>query len=167
MTRPTWDHTWLGVAQAMAERSRCPTGVGCVVVDSQQRVVATGYAGPPASYATFDPDGDGSEIESCTRYCGRRLLPREDRDLAYRDCPSVHAELNALMFSDRTRVEGGTMYVSSSVCVTCMKPVGNSGVRRVVWLLGGTDTDRDTMTAVTYLGQCGITVNVFTSLEFA
>lgn len=141
----------------MADRSRCPTGVGCVIVDSQQRVVATGYAGPPADYIVLPQDLRGT---GCEGYCVRRLLPNEDRDLAYRDCPSVHAELNALMFSDRSRVEGGTMYVSSSICVTCMKPVGNSGVGRVVWLTGGTDTDRDVETVIEYLRQCQITVSV-------
>lgn len=158
MTRPTWDDTWLALARLMAERSRCPTGAGCVIVDSQQRVVATGYAGPPSGY--LSPEADGNQ--TCLGYCHRPWTAGEKRDPAYRDCPSAHAEMNAISFADRSRVEGGTLYVSSAVCGICVKIVANSGVVRVVWPLVPDLEYRDETTTINYLNRCGIQVDVYT-----
>ena len=72
----------------------------------------------------------------------------------------MHAEINALITSDRSRIEGGTMYVSSSVCRRCVPAVGNSGVVRVVWPQGPADEYRKADIVVAYLERCGITVNV-------
>lgn len=157
MTRPTWDETWLTLAKLMAARSRCPSGAGCAIVDAQQRVVATGYAGPPADYEYRDEHDDRYD---CRSYCRRARVEPSWRSPTYADCPSSHAELNALMFSDRSRVEGGTLYVSSSTCVTCMKAVGNSGVVRVVWPRSDADEYRGADMVIAYLERCGITVDV-------
>jgi deoxycytidylate deaminase len=48
MTRASWQDTWLEVAFAIAKRSSCTNRqVGCVIVDTTNRPVATGYNGPP------------------------------------------------------------------------------------------------------------------------
>lgn len=162
MTRPTWDETWLNVAKLMARRSNCCRGAGCVIVDQQQRVVATGYSGPPAAWrrdARDYLDESRTPYDDCRNYCVRaRTLP-EHRHPGYADCPSSHAEMNALMFSDRSRVEGGTLYVSSTVCGVCMKAVGNSGVVRVVWATDDVDYEYRGDSR-TYLEACGITVDI-------
>lgn len=164
--RPTWDETWLALAQLMAARSLCPTGAGCVIVDKQQRVVATGYAGPPATYdsragALASPPSQ--TFTDCRRYCARARLDPNDRDPRYHDCPSAHAETNAFAFSDRSRVEGGTLYVSSAVCRTCVAAVGNSGVTRVVWPDGNQHAYRANDDVIAYLVRCRIQVDLFRS----
>jgi len=66
--RATWDETWLGVARQVAFRSLCVRDrVGSVVVDTHNRVVATGYNGPPAGFA---PDIIGGDV-TCASWCPR------------------------------------------------------------------------------------------------
>lgn len=50
----------------------------------------------------------------------------------YTDCPSIHAEANALLSSDRSRHEGGTIYITSDPCWSCAKMIANSGLQCVV-----------------------------------
>ena len=127
MSRPSWDRTWLDVADVIARRSRCSRSqVGAVIVDAMNRVVATGYNGPPANW-------EGVASDSCTDWCDRgRSGPTTETIVSYVDCPSSHAEINALMFVDRRVAEGGTIYITGHVCWTCAKAIANSGLKRVV-----------------------------------
>ena len=153
MARPTWDDTWLALACVMALRSKCPVQVGAVIVDSQQRVVSTGYAGPPANWR----HSQTSITDHCQSYCARASLHPSQRDHSYGDCPTSHAEANALMFADRSRIEGGTIYVSSVSCFNCIKMIGNSGVVRVVWLsIPEVDETREHRKVSVFLLECGI-----------
>lgn len=126
MPRASWDDVWVGVAQAVAQRSRCARDqIGAVVVSSTQRIVATGFNGPPAGY-------DSTEYD-CSHFCTRgRAGPTEATAISYADCVSIHAEANALLFCDRRDREGGTIYTTSHVCWSCAKLVANSGLARVV-----------------------------------
>jgi dCMP deaminase len=152
----------MALAELMALRSRCPTGAGCVIVDFQERVAATGYAGPPAFWEGAVTAGGG---DTCAVYC-KRMRAAEGDEIAqlrrdYRDCPSSHAEMNALMFADRSRTESGVMYISSSPCVPCAKAIANSGIRRVVWpSIPSIDIRRDPEFAVRFFGECRIEVTV-------
>ena len=54
--RSSWEQTWGLVANVMATRSRCAlTKVGAVIVDKDNRVVATGYNGPPGPMKALPP----------------------------------------------------------------------------------------------------------------
>lgn len=55
----------------------------------------------------------------------------EERKADYSDCPSLHAEANALMVSDRSLRVGGTIYVTSHPCMACAKLISNSGLTGV------------------------------------
>jgi dCMP deaminase len=125
VTRPTWDETWLNVADIVGKRSRCSRAqVGAVIVGRDQRIVATGYNGPPS----------GMMLQSmCENWCPRAKHEPQGSD--YSDCVSIHAELNALMYVDRSRCEGGTLYVNSAMCWGCAKAVSNSGIYRVVMVV--------------------------------
>lgn len=117
----TWDETWMAVARTVAGRSSCERAqVGAVIVNPQQQICATGYNGPPS----------GSEL-LCARDCSRNLDGPTDI-FGYSDCISTHAEMNALMFTDRSRRHAGTLYVTSNVCWACASALRNSGLRRVV-----------------------------------
>lgn len=121
--RPSWDQTWLEVAFIMSRRSLCTRSqAGCVIVDNQNRVVGTGYNGPPRGMAVSGP---------CTGWCERA---KTGGSLSYDDCVASHAEANALMSSDRRHREGGTAYVTRVPCFMCAKMLANSGVARVVMI---------------------------------
>jgi len=148
--RPSWDDTWLAVARAVALRSRCSRAqVGAVVVSSNQRICATGYNGPAATW----PEGGECELW-CPRAKGEAPL-----DNMYDACPAIHAEANALLYVDRSQVEGGTLYVTSAVCMQCAKLVSNSGVARVVMVVRKADLHRNPLETVAYLKKCGLEVS--------
>jgi dCMP deaminase len=133
--RPNWDETWLAVALVLSERSVCTRAqVGAVIVDKQNRVVSTGYNGQPAG---MDPR------ESCYQWCPRSHKQDYEIESNYADCFSIHAEMNALTYGDRSRYEGGTLYVTSTCCWDCGKVVGNSGIKRVVMLVDKNDKHRE------------------------
>jgi dCMP deaminase len=155
-SRPSWDEVWLSLADTMAKRSRCPTGAGAVIVDQNQRVVSTGYSGPPAGYQYERRDLYPSH--TCEVYCLRSRRATSERDSAYLDCPASHAEANAVATGDRSRMEGGTLYVSSVPCWGCAKLLANCGVSRVVWRQGAADSYRDPRQVTEFLNRCGLKV---------
>ena len=130
--RPSWDDTWRSVARTVARRSLCSMSkAGAVIVTSRNRVVATGYNGPPA----------GMNLRGeCRNWCPRA---KTGGGLSYDDCVSSHAEANALMFADRSMMEGGTIYVTRMPCFMCAKMIANSGLTRVVCDITVDDLDRE------------------------
>jgi dCMP deaminase len=149
VTRPSWDETWLAVAQTVAQRSLCTRAkVGAVVTDTTNRVVATGYNSPPAGYK------HGSQ--PCNTWCRRttNLTPEPD----YSDCYAIHAETNALLYSDRSLRLGGTIYVTSHICFHCCKMVANSGLARVVVDDTSPAAHRNPMASYNFLLECGLEV---------
>lgn len=165
--RTSWDDTWLLVASAVACRSLCSRDrVGAVIVDQRNRIVATGYNGPPEG---FTHNG-----QRCTEWCPRAMvadaarpvlgagMPDQRRGLAadYSDCPSLHAEANSLMVCERTVREGGTIYVTSHVCLSCAKLIANSGLTRAVVQPRHEHAHRDSSSGYAFLERCDIEVEV-------
>lgn len=153
--RPTWDETWLAVARTVARRSLCSRAqVGAVIVDSRNRVVATGFNGPPAGFDHAN--------QLCRAWCLRGNYDVEDAlHPTYDDCPSLHAEANALMAADRSTWQGGTVYVTGDVCHACAKLLANSGLARVVVQRDGVDRSyRTSETGYELLRSCGLAVDV-------
>jgi dCMP deaminase len=149
LVRPTWDETWMNIADSISKRSRCSRAqVGAVVVSGNQRISSTGYNGPAASLPV-----EGDCINWCPRAQGLTAL-----DNTYDTCPSIHAEANALLYVDRSDVEGGTIYVTGACCMSCAKLVSNSGVTRVVMKIREVDRHRRPEDVVAYLEKCKIEV---------
>lgn len=150
--RPDWDDVWLGVAQVIAGRSLCSRAqVGAVIVDDRSRVVATGYNGPPRGY-----DHRG---ETCEAWCERGSGVVVEG--SYANCPSLHAEANALMAADRSAWQGGVIYVTGHVCADCAKLIGNSGLSRVIIQDDGVDREyRSPDEQYRFLRALGIGVEV-------
>ena len=147
--RPSWDSIWLDVAHTVAKKSRCSRAqMGAVIISKDQRIAATGYNGPAATFP-----GEGSCINWCERAKGTAPL-----DNFYDACPAIHAEANALLYVDRSRVENGTIYISSPPCIQCAKLISNSGISRVVCVIGSEDAHRNPVTAIEYLRKCNISV---------
>lgn len=150
-SRPDWDQVWMDVAHTIAKRSRCDgRQIGAVIASADNAYVVVGYNGPPAS---FDVDAGST----CSSWCPRRQTGNQTRD--YANCVSVHAETNAIAKADRTRIDGGTLYVTSAICWDCSKVVANSGVKRVLmevdWVA---DKHRSPMYAINFLARCDIAV---------
>lgn len=149
MTRPTWDATWLAVAQTVAQRSLCVKAqVGAVIVDPTNQYVVTGYNGPPAGYR------HGSQ--PCNVWCRRigSVAPAPD----YSDCVTIHAEANALLKSDFTARRRGTIYVTSHPCWGCAKLIANSGLSRVVVETPDDHGHRNPLASYRFLLECGLDV---------
>jgi dCMP deaminase len=146
----------------MGERSRCDRAkIGAIIVSTENRVVATGYNGPPANWSGLRPEEERPRewYEHCTNWCDRAIesAPGEPADGLYANCPANHSEINALMHSSREEREGGSIYVSGSVCMSCAKAIANSGLARVV-LVGETADYRNPAEVQRFLESCGIRV---------
>lgn len=109
--RDKWDERWIRAAEEVASWSKDPsTKVGCVVVDPDlQRRVGEGFNGFPRFMS------DAPELYG-------------DRETKY--SRTLHAELNAIIFSKKT--EGCTAYVTAPPCTNCALVLIQSGISRVV-----------------------------------
>jgi len=108
--RPCWDQYFLNLAKAVADRSPDEeTQVGCVIVDSSHRLLASGYNGFPPGF----PDNE---------------LPAT-RPEKYPFM--VHAETNAIASSTQD-LRGSILYCTLSPCVDCTKTLITAGVRKIV-----------------------------------
>lgn len=124
--RPTWDEYFMNVADAVAQRGDCRRAlVGAVIVDKANRIVSTGYNGVAAGR------------EGCREgKCPRGLKERGEgfQGGAITDCIAFHAETNAILYSDRSRHEHGTLYVNKLPCFDCLKTMEGAGIKRVVYM---------------------------------
>lgn len=110
-TRPTWDEYFMKIAEVVSERSCDPaTNHGCVIVDTSNRILSTGYNGP-------------------VRGMNDDLVPRtrpEKYDWY------IHAEDNACLFA-RASLDRATVYVTGYPCSACFRRLAQAGVRRIVY----------------------------------
>ena len=149
VSRPTWDQVWDAVAQTIRHRSLCSMAqVGALITDAGNRVVSTGYNGPPAGFP--------HEELPCRHWCVRGAM-----DAPLEKCVSVHAEANALLSGDRSSWQGGTIYVTKHPCMGCAKLIANSGLARVVVSPTPPTLAEERHVAVySYLAQCGLEVEL-------
>lgn len=157
MHKPSWDETFLDIARVMAKRSMCASRqVGAVIADTSNRIVATGFNGPSV---LMDTEG------SCANWCLRQQL--DERTPTYEKCPSIHAEMNALMYSDRSLRLGGALYVTHVPCVDCTKAISNSGLVKVVADVGPSERELDAaIWSRDFLGPLGFKI-IFNGIEQA
>jgi len=110
--RPTKDQYFMAIADIVKTRSPDPkTQVGAVLVDRNDRLVATGFNGTPVG---FDDES----------------LDWLERDSVYPVC--VHAEMNAILYSN-SRYDGSKLYVTLSPCKECIKLVAAAGIKVIVF----------------------------------
>ena len=153
--RPSWDDYWLAMSDMVPHRSLCDGAkVGAIIVDVNNESVSTGWNGPPRGFAHGN--------KTCTEWCARVGKPTADREAGYTDCPSLHAEANALMMSDKTLRRGGTIYVTSHVCFSCAKLIAASGLSRVVVSPDSDASWRTPERGYVFLKACGVVVDIVT-----
>lgn len=146
--RVNWDGIWGDVAEHMSRRSLCSRAqVGAVITDAHNRVVSTGYNGPPAGF-------EHSELP-CKHWCPRMLEDGVHAPLE--PCYSVHAEANALLSGDRSWWQGGTMYVTKHPCMECAKLIANSGLAQIVVSPNPpTIAEKRHIAVYHFLSECGV-----------
>lgn len=117
MNRIEADTYFLEIASLVAKRSTCMRrSVGCVLVDTQNHIVATGYNGVPTKF-----------IHCLDSPCeGAFAPPGSDLDL----CNALHAEVNA--FLQLKSDDELTAYLTVAPCFSCAKMFANSKVKRIV-----------------------------------
>jgi len=118
MNRLNKDEYFLEIAKTIAKRGTCiRRQVGCVLVNSNGHIVATGYNGVPKGFVhCIDIPCEGANYPS-----GEGL----------EKCEAIHAELNTFL-QLRSDDNFLTMYTTTTPCVACAKVICNSNVQRVV-----------------------------------
>lgn len=106
-----WDLRFMEVADLVATWSKDPsTKVGCVLVDQNRHIIATGYNGFPRGVDDSD----------------ERLNDRPTKYLMVQ-----HAEANAILQAVAA-IAGATAYVTHRPCSGCSGMLIQAGVKRIV-----------------------------------
>jgi len=115
----------MSMAELASKRSTClRRQVGAVIVRDNQ-ILATGYNGAPKGLPNCCDLGD------CLRQ--KMNIPSGER---HELCRAVHAENNAITQCAVNGVscKGGTIYITDSPCVMCLKQIINAGIKKIVAL---------------------------------
>lgn len=143
MNRPEPDVYFLRMAKLVATRSTClRRSVGCVLVNTRNHVLATGYNGVAAGMPhcnESDPRGSADSdvnpilariirgrtyLHACP---GAESVSGTELDA----CQAIHAEQNALLqCRDVHAID--VAYCTTEPCVTCAKLLLNTSCRRIV-----------------------------------
>jgi dCMP deaminase len=147
--RPDWDEYGLGIARAVAARADCTRRRAGAVIMKNHRIVATGYNGAPSGepgcltdgacprgrhYLTPKLDASAAAQCACSHSwpCPEAAEPGSSYDTGAGACRALHAEQNALLFADRDKCEGATLYCTDWPCDGCMRMIRGSGILEIV-----------------------------------
>lgn len=101
----------MNIADAVSLRSPDPnTKHGCVLVDTNNRIISTGYNGPVKGFPHDKVD--------FTRPNKYKFL--------------LHAEENAVLFA-RCDLTGATAYITGHPCAPCFLRLVQAGVKKIVY----------------------------------
>jgi dCMP deaminase len=94
-------------------RSKDPdTQVGAQIVTVGNKPLGYGYNGPPSEITDHDMDWSRPEKNPYI----------------------IHAEKNAIRFSDQAKLQGSTIYITGRPCRGCMLDIVGSGITKIVYL---------------------------------
>lgn len=136
-TRTGKEDYYLGIADAVLNRSTCLRRKYGAIIVRNDEILSTGYNGAPRGRRNC------SSIGYCTReHMG---IPSGER---YELCRSVHAEANAIISAARRDMLGGTLYLvgrdaktnallaDTMPCSMCKRLIINAGLAEVVLRTG-------------------------------
>ena len=112
MIRPSWESYFRDIVLCTSTRSSCHRlHVGCILV-KDNRIISQGYNGFLSNH------------------------PHESVVINDHEIATIHAEQNALIYAvkNHTSVEGATLYVTLSPCLSCARIILTMGIKRVVYL---------------------------------
>lgn len=118
-----------------------------VIIDPEGRVAGTGYNGAPPKMVHCVDGG-------CPRAQADNIVPGRD----YATCVAVHAEANAIIYSDRSARKGGTLYVNGPPCWECGRLIAGSGLARCVYLYDASYTYPDLAKVENLMTAAGLVV---------
>jgi len=131
--RPSWDKYFLEIAAVVAKRSTCLRRQYGAVIVTDNIIVSTGYNG--------SPKGEANCVDLGT--CKREELnvPKGER---YELCVGVHAEQNAMINADPSKMKGAIIYIvgvntdgtyaSGAPCLLCRRMIKNAMIEKVVYI---------------------------------
>lgn len=145
----SWHEYFMSIAQLAAKRSKDPvTKVGACIVNTQNKIIATGYNGMP--------NGIDDKLVSW-----QKEGPYLETKYAY----VVHAELNAILNCVLTDQTNCRIYVSLFPCNECAKAIIQSGIKHVIFL-SDKHKDKDSTKASKIMFKlAGIQVDQYSDLE--
>ncbi|MCC7050982.1 MAG: dCMP deaminase family protein [Bacteroidia bacterium] len=145
----SFDEIYMNLANDLAGRSHCVKAQVGAVIAKDARVVSLGYNGPPAGTHNCDEEWPD---EGC---------PRDSKG----SCSlAIHAEQNAILYAAKNNVplEGSTLYVTLSPCISCARIIYTSGIKRVIYLDSYAEYKKiPSDEGVDFLKKFGITVERF------
>jgi dCMP deaminase len=114
----SWDEYFMGIAMLSSYRSKDPnTQVGACIVNDRNKIMSVGYNGFPLGCSDDEFPWERTGETYDTKY------------------PYVcHAELNAILNSRGSNLEGCKIYVALFPCNECAKAIIQSGIKEVVYL---------------------------------
>lgn len=132
--RPNWDEYMMSIAKDIGTRSTClRRHYGAIIVDKDNRIVATGY------------NGAARGITHCS---DKGICWREEHGIPhgqqYEKCASVHAEANAIINCDPKYFDGTSKIyiygvdndgnkVDSRPCLMCERMIRNAKLTPIWW----------------------------------
>ncbi|MCW3084837.1 MAG: CMP/dCMP deaminase zinc-binding protein [Bacteroidetes bacterium] len=150
MTKPSFDDIYMDLAENLAKRSHCVRAQVGAVLTKDTRIVSLGYNGPPAGTHNCDIEWPG---EGC---------PRDSKG----SCSlALHAEQNAILYASKNNVtiEGATLYVTLSPCISCARVIYTTGIKKVYFLHSYADyKGLPTDEGVEFLRKFGVDVQRYT-----
>ena len=113
---------WLKVCNYTAELfSTCVRRkYAAYIISPNGRIAGVGYNGSAPNDVHCDEGG-------CPR--AQQNVPHGS---VYDNCISIHAEANALLWSDQNMRDGGTLIINGPPCYGCAKLIATSGIKTVV-----------------------------------
>lgn len=143
----SWDEFFMGVAMLASQRSKDPsTQVGACIVNSENKIISTGYNGAPTG---FDDD-------KCMHW---------DRDGSFLDTKYAyvcHAELNAILNAP-TSVKDCRIYVALFPCNECAKAIIQSGIKEIIYMNDKYKDTEGVIASKRMLDNCGVTYRQYES----
>ena len=120
--KQTFDSIYMELAEKLALRSHCTRAQVGAVLTKDTRIISIGYNGPPQG--THNCDEDFHEEGGC---------PRDSKG----SCSlALHAEQNAILYASKNgaSIEGSTIYVTLSPCISCARIIYSMKIKRVIYL---------------------------------
>lgn len=121
ISNPSFDDIYMDLALNLSKKSHCVRMKVGAVLTKDTRIVSLGYNGPPAGTQNCDEEWPG---EGC---------PRDSKG----SCSlALHAEQNAILYAAKNNVsvEGSTIYVTLSPCISCARIIFSTGIKKVFYL---------------------------------
>jgi dCMP deaminase len=118
--KKSFDEIYMELAENLAAKSHCVKAQVGAVLTKDTRIISLGYNGPPAG--TYN----------CDEVWPETGCPRDSKG----SCSlALHAEQNAILYASKNNVavEGSTLYVTLSPCISCARVIFTVGIKKVFY----------------------------------